>query len=96
MTDVDPSVPVHHLRQRTGPRQSRPAVTIRASRLEQIEEAMADLEAVFADPDRFHSPCILDRIHRPEVKSAEGWKSNHGILKVRIPSRAGCPRTFNV
>ena len=33
---------------------------IRASRLEQIEEAMADLEAVFADPDCFHSPGSCD------------------------------------
>ena len=35
-------------------------MTIRASRLEQIEEAMADLEAVFADPDCFHSPGSCD------------------------------------
>jgi hypothetical protein len=31
-----------------------------ASRLEQIEEAMADLEAVFADPECFHSPGSRD------------------------------------
>jgi hypothetical protein len=35
-------------------------VTIHARRLEQIEEATADLEAVFTDPDCFHSPGSRD------------------------------------
>ena len=35
-------------------------MTIDARRLKQIEEAMADLEAVFADPDCFHSPGSRD------------------------------------
>ncbi len=33
---------------------------IRPSRLAQIEEAAADLEAVFADPQCFHSPGSVD------------------------------------
>jgi len=32
----------------------------RSSRLAQITEAMADLEAVFADPECFHSPGSMD------------------------------------
>ena len=33
---------------------------VRPSRLAQIEEALADLESVFADPECFHSPGSLD------------------------------------
>jgi hypothetical protein len=35
-------------------------INARAARLAQIEEAMADLEAVFADPECFHSPGSMD------------------------------------